>query len=78
LDRVGNTWVDADTDERPYEDCDSRTCDSIAWREMPERLDTDAVMYLGAEMEQSLGRPEIHYLYTILYVASRLVHNCVT
>lgn len=49
LDGVDNTWVDADTDERPSEDCDLRTCDSIAWREMLERLDTDAVMYLGGQ-----------------------------
>lgn len=56
LDIVDNMWLNADTDKRPPDDRDTRTCDSAAWREMLDRLDTDAVMYLGGQDRTVLGQ----------------------
>ena len=42
LDQVNNQWLNADTDQRPADEDDVRSCDSPAWKEMLERLHSSA------------------------------------
>lgn len=58
LDMVDNMWLNEDTDQRPPEGSDIRTCDSVAWREMLDRLEVDAKAYLGGNPTTVLGQAQ--------------------
>ncbi|EXJ93251.1 hypothetical protein A1O3_01808 [Capronia epimyces CBS 606.96] len=56
LNMVDTMWLNEDTDQRPPEERDSRTCDSKAWLEMLDRLEVYSVKYLGGEDETVLAK----------------------
>lgn len=56
LNAVDNTWIDAETDQRPPEDRDTRSCTSPAWKEMLHRLDIAAKVYLGGNDNMVLSQ----------------------
>ena len=62
LDLPERTWLNEDTDQRPSDDDDLRSCDSPAWESMLEYLRNQALAYLGGRKDTETILGEVQKL----------------
>jgi hypothetical protein len=65
LNELSTLWLNADDDQRPSPEADTRSCTSPAWQAYLEYLDETCAKHLGIKKKSIVG--QIHALSTKLY-----------